>query len=81
MILLLSQTNETGLVRKSLQPAAKAFTLSDCREEAVKATMITEDRKNPLPGERGGVELFGASSITIGFPDPAASNLRISLVA
>lgn len=43
MILLLSQTNDTGFVKKSLHPAAKAATRSLCKEDAVKATMITDD--------------------------------------
>jgi len=45
MILLLSQSRDTGFVRKSLQPAASAATLSDCNDDAVKATMMTEERK------------------------------------
>jgi hypothetical protein len=44
MILLFSHTSETGFVRKSLQPAANAATRSLCRDEAVKATMITDER-------------------------------------
>ena len=36
-----SQRRETGLVRKSLQPAASAFTRSACSEEAVRATIMT----------------------------------------
>ena len=45
MILLLSQSRETGFVRKSLQPAPSAATLSDCNDDAVKATIMTEERK------------------------------------
>lgn len=44
MILLFSQRSETGFVRKSLQPAARAFTRSLCKDEAVRATIITDDR-------------------------------------
>ena len=36
-----SQRSETGLVRKSLHPAASAFTRSACSDEAVRATMMT----------------------------------------
>ena len=32
---------ETGLVMKSLHPAANAANLSDCNDEAVRATMMT----------------------------------------
>lgn len=39
-----SHFNDTGFVKKSLHPAAKAETLSLCKEEAVRATMMTEDR-------------------------------------
>ena len=42
MILLFNQTKETGFVKKSLQPAASAATRSLCKEEAVRATMMTE---------------------------------------
>jgi len=45
MILLLSHSSETGLVKKSLHPAASAATLSDCNDDAVKATIMTEERK------------------------------------
>jgi len=44
MILLFSHTSETGFVRKALHPAASAATRSLCRDEAVKATMITDER-------------------------------------
>jgi len=44
MILLLSHSSETGLVKKSLHPAASAAPLSDCNDDAVKATMMTEER-------------------------------------
>jgi hypothetical protein len=44
MILLFSHTSDTGFVRKSLQPAASAATRSLCRDEAVRATMITDER-------------------------------------
>jgi len=36
-----SHWSETGLVRKSLQPAASAETRSTCSDEAVRATMMT----------------------------------------
>jgi hypothetical protein len=45
MILLFSHSRETGFVRKSLHPAASAATLSDCNDDAVKATMMTDERK------------------------------------
>jgi hypothetical protein len=44
MILLFNQRRDTGFVRKSLQPAASAATRSLWREDAVRATMITEER-------------------------------------
>jgi hypothetical protein len=44
IILLFNQSNETGLVRKSLHPAPSAATRSLCNEEAVRATMITAER-------------------------------------
>lgn len=37
-----NQAKETGLVKKSLQPAAKATSRSTSSEEAVRATMMTE---------------------------------------
>jgi hypothetical protein len=45
IILLLSHSRDTGFVKKSLQPAASAATLSDCSDDAVNATMMTEERK------------------------------------
>jgi len=45
MILLFSHCSDTGFVRKSLQPAASAATRSVCNDEAVRATMMTEERK------------------------------------
>ena len=47
-----SQTKLTGFVKKSLQPAARASCRSDCREEAVSATMMTGDLKSPF-GQTG----------------------------
>lgn len=44
MILLFSQSSDTGFVRKSLQPAASAATRSACSDDAVSATMMTDDR-------------------------------------
>ena len=44
MILLLSHSSKTGLIKKSLHPAASAAPLSDCNDDAVKATMMTEER-------------------------------------
>ena len=44
MILLFNHSRETGLVKKSLHPAASAATRSLGNEEAVRATMITEER-------------------------------------
>ena len=52
MILLFSHFSDTGFVRKSLQPAASAATLSLCSEDAVSATMITEDRYEGVVAER-----------------------------
>ena len=49
IILLSSHFRETGFVRKSLQPAAKAFTRSWWKDEAVRATIMTDDRKG-VPG-------------------------------
>lgn len=43
MILLLSHTSDTGFVKKSLHPAASAATRSLCKDEAVRATIMTED--------------------------------------
>lgn len=43
MILLFSQWRDTGFVRKSLHPAASAATRSLCNEDAVRATMMTDD--------------------------------------
>lgn len=56
-IFLSSHFNETGLVRKSLHPAARAFTRSLCRDEAVRATMMTDD----LNGD-GGTGAFSAAA-------------------
>lgn len=56
MILLLSHWRDTGFVRKSLQPAARAATRSACKEDAVSATMITEERY-------GGVDMFRESVV------------------
>ena len=39
-----NHSNETGLVRKSLQPAARAATRSLWRDDAVRATMMTDER-------------------------------------
>lgn len=44
IILVSNHFNDTGLVRKSLQPAANASTRSDIKLEAVKATIITAER-------------------------------------
>lgn len=52
MILLFSQWRETGFVRKSLQPAASAATRSLCNDDAVSATMITEERYDGVDADR-----------------------------
>ena len=52
MILLFSQCRETGFVRKSLQPAARAATRSLCSDDAVSATMMTEDRYDGVDADR-----------------------------
>jgi hypothetical protein len=56
MILLLSHSRETGFVKKSLHPAANAATLSDCNDDAVKATMMTDER-NGLDDMRESLEM------------------------
>jgi hypothetical protein len=89
MILLFSQTRETGFVRKSLQPAASAATRSLCRDEAVKATIITDERYGDevdlvsvdvSEGVRGGASDDGVIG---GYPAAAfdCSRRRISFVA
>ena len=70
----------TGLVRKSLQPAAKASLRSAAREEAVSATMMTGDGKGRSPSSSSGDDLSAVSS----WKTPmwfTLSNLRISFVA
>jgi hypothetical protein len=52
-ILRSSHFSETGLVKKSLHPAASATTLSDCKLDAVSATMMTELRKGDAGGSVG----------------------------
>ena len=52
MILLFSQCSETGFVRKSLHPAASAATRSLCSDDAVSATMITEDLYDGVDADR-----------------------------
>lgn len=54
-ILVSSHLSETGFVKKSLQPAAKAETRSLGWAEAVRATMMTELRK----GDDGACSLEG----------------------
>jgi hypothetical protein len=44
MSLLFSHCKDTGFVRKSLHPAPRAAIRSLCNDEAVKATIITEER-------------------------------------
>lgn len=44
MILLFNHNSDTGFVRKSLHPAARAATRSLCSEDAVRATIMTEER-------------------------------------
>lgn len=81
-----SHLSDTGLVRKSLHPAANAATRSVCSDDAVRATMMTAERK----GEGGGTD-ESPISIALGWsPDGVLGNtpmlllrssLRISLVA
>lgn len=47
-ILVSNHLSETGFVKKSLQPAARAETRSLWRDEAVKATMMTDDRNGDV---------------------------------
>lgn len=74
--------SETGFVRKSLHPAARALTRSVCKDEAVRATMMTADRKGDAAGTAStGRELslmgvLGNTPILLCF-----SIFRISLVA
>jgi hypothetical protein len=86
--LLFSQWWLTGFVKKSLHPAARAFTLSLLSDEAVCATMITEERYGDAPvavyadaalSEDEGSENGEAG----GYPSAAFSfsRRRISLVA
>jgi len=42
-VFIVEASKDTGFVRKSLQPAASAETLSDCDDDTVKATTITEE--------------------------------------
>ncbi|RUS25390.1 hypothetical protein BC938DRAFT_472241 [Jimgerdemannia flammicorona] len=56
MILRSNHSRLTGLVRKSLQPAARAACLSLSSEDAVSATMITGERKGDC-----GIAGFGAT--------------------
>jgi hypothetical protein len=86
MILRSSHFNETGFVKKSLHPAANATTRSDCNDEAVRATMMTEERK----GDGGAASLtsrirgIGCSAIGVEGNTPMLfifSSFRISLVA
>ena len=57
MILLFNHINDTGLVKKSLQPAAKAATRSLWRDDAVNATIITEERNGVVAEVRESVVL------------------------
>jgi hypothetical protein len=54
----------TGLLRKSLQPAASAATLSELSTEAVRATMMTEARKGVCAAMFGdiGVAISGGGA-------------------
>lgn len=70
----------TGLVRKSLHPAARASLRSDSRDEAVSATMMTGEGKGRSPSSSSGEGLSVVSSekTPMWF---TRSSLRISLVA
>ena len=94
MILLLSQWRETGLVRKSLQPAASAATRSLWREDAVRATMMTDERYEGVVAERAvsEVEVDADASDGVCWPSDCGvdgkpptplvfSSFRISFVA
>ena len=83
---------EHTLVKKSLQPAAKASCLSLCKLDAVSATMITGDLNNTLLGNRSSPSAttsspplpFGALLLALLLKTPILfnrSSLLISLVA
>lgn len=57
-----NQGAPTGFVKKSLHPAAKASFLSDSREEAVNATIITGDGNSKSPNSSSGEGLSVDSS-------------------
>jgi hypothetical protein len=80
MAFLSSQGAPTGFVKKSLHPAAKASFLSDSRDDAVRATMMTGDGKGRSPSSSpgDGESSFSSEKTPMWF---TLSNRRISLVA
>lgn len=86
MILLSNHLSETGFVRKSLHPAANALTRSWWKDDAVKATMITEDLSGVPGGMTSvtGLRVLCVSRLGVEGKNPMLlflSNVLIALVA
>jgi hypothetical protein len=86
MILLSSHFRETGFVKKSLQPAANALTRSWWNDEAVRATMMTDDRRGVPDAATSatGLRVLWESKLGVDGKNPILlffSDVLISLVA
>jgi hypothetical protein len=82
IILLSNHFSDTGFVKKSLHPAAKASTRSCIKLEAVKATMITDERMG-LPGaiSMAGLSVWRDSEFGVDGKRPTLFDLSISRIA
>jgi hypothetical protein len=82
IILVSSHFNDTGLVRKSLHPAANASTRSCIKLEAVKATMITDERADgPGVVSMAGLSVLCDSELGVDGKKPTLLDRSISLIA
>lgn len=79
IILLSNHFSDTGFVKKSLHPAANASTRSCIKLEAVKATMITDERIG-VPGvaPMAGLSVWRASELGVDGKKPTLLDLSIS---
>ena len=79
-----SHLSDTGFVKKSLHPAAKASTRSDDSEDAVRATMMTDDRNGDVGSSLDGDGVRTISDVGVDGKTPMLwcfSSRRISRVA